>query len=156
MPSGGVTSSQVSNSLSVPLTESLLSSPSPSPPQVAPVSSYRSPPPPSTADKKLLSPRVSGEGSHSSESVTPIPSEVSPDRGDDDKEGDRTLTEEEVSEEEIEEKLEGDQAGYDIDEISFREVLPSESHRLRRKKQIHLHLHSNELDPISVRHYHMQ
>ena len=155
---GGV-ASQVSHSPSVPITDSLLSPHTASPsPQIPLTSSQLSPPPSSishsilsTDSKKLLSPRVSGEGSHSSDSATPIPSEASPERGEE-REGDRTLTEDEESEgeeEEIEEKLEhGDD---DVDEISFREVLPSESHRLRRKKQLHLHLPSAEvLDAISV------
>lgn len=149
---GGV-ASQASRSPSVPLTDSLLSSNTASP---SPLPSSQLSPPPSSAfsgdNKRLLSPRVSGEGSHSSDSVTPIPSEASPDRGEGE-EGDRTLTEDEVSEEEgeeeIEEKLE--HGNDDIDEVSFREVLPSESHRLRRKKQLHLHLQSTEvLDSISV------
>lgn len=110
-------------------------------------------------ESQLLSPQLSGgsKGSHTSDStLTPILSETNVDENEDrvveevnkpdthdgidsniikmeeDNEGERAP----VTEEEIDK---------DIDEISFRELLPSESHRLQRRKH-HLSVSSDISD----------
>ena len=112
-----------------------------------------------TENQAKLSPQLSG-GSNRSQSLTPVPSEKS--SGREEEEGEKTITEmdseqeeggeeekryeessltEEVSEEisdfvgeEVREEEEEEEG--EVSELSFRELVPSESHRRRQMKRM--------------------
>ena len=128
---------------------------------------------------------ISSGGSHRSESLTPVPSEISR-KGDEERDGDKTVTEGESEIEngdEIEEDLKHDDEEEEamsqmkdlesshnedieeefshtedithiedeVDEVSFRELLPSESHRLQQmRKKLHTPLSTSS--DITVSH----
>ena len=109
-------------------------------------------------ESQLLSPQLSGgsKGSHTSDrTLTPVLSETNVDENEDklvveevNKQDTHDGIDSNINKEEEEEEREPvteEEIEEDIDEVSFRELLPSESHRLQRKKH-HLSVSSDISD----------
>ena len=105
-------------------------------------------------ESQLLSPQLSGgsRGSHTSDStLTPVLSETNVDDNEDklvvevNKQDTHDGIDSNINKEEEREPVTEEEIEEDIDEVSFRELLPSESHRLQRKKH-HLSVSSDISD----------